>query len=61
MRFTIRDLLWLTVVVIVAIGIIAVGQSGHAATLEGNACSVAAAIVLGVGITRVYRQAQGRR
>jgi hypothetical protein len=60
-RFTIRDVLWLTVVVAVAIGILAVGQSGRVATLEGNACSVAAVIIVAVGVTRIYRQAQGRR
>jgi hypothetical protein len=60
LRFTIRDVLWLTVVVGVAIVLIAVGQSGRVATLEGNACSVLAAIILLAGITRIYQQAQSR-
>ena len=56
-RFTIRDLLWLMVVVALAVILVAIGQSGHKATVEGNACSVAAAIVLLVGFTRIYRHA----
>jgi hypothetical protein len=59
-RFTIRDLLGLIVVVAVALALIAIGQSGHVATLEGNACSVAAAIIILVGVTRIYRHTQAR-
>jgi hypothetical protein len=60
-RFTFRDLLWSMMVVVVSLGILAVGQSGYVATIEGNACSVIAITVLAVGLMRIYRQAQSRR
>jgi len=57
-RFTIRDVLWLTVVVAISLAILAFGQSGSVQTIEGNACSVIAVTVLAAGIIRIYRQAQ---
>jgi hypothetical protein len=60
-RFTIRDVLWLMVVVGLALGLMIVGQQGAVASLEGNACTTAGAMVALAGITRIYRRAQSRR
>jgi hypothetical protein len=58
-RSTIRDWLMATGVVVMSMVLLAVGQMG-VATLEGNACSVAAAFLLLGGLTFIYRRAQAR-
>jgi hypothetical protein len=39
-RRTIRDVLWLTVVVVVGFGLLAMAQTSSLATMEGNAFSM---------------------
>jgi hypothetical protein len=54
-RFTIRDVLWLGGATFVAIALIALGQSGGVATVEGNLLTFAAITVVLFAVTRVTR------
>jgi hypothetical protein len=60
-RFTIRDVLWLMVVVLATVVIVGIGKMAASDAAEGNACAVIAATVFIAGCTRIYRQAQARR
>jgi hypothetical protein len=61
LRFTIRDVLWLMVVVLATIVIIGIGKMAADGQAEGKGCAVIAATVLVVGCRRIYRQAKARR
>jgi hypothetical protein len=60
-RFTIRDVMWLMVVVGLGFILLALAQSSSLATMEGNAFSLIVCMGMLAAITRIVRNAQSRR
>jgi len=59
--FTIREMLWLMVVVVATAVTVGIGKMISDDDVEAKVFAVLAATVFMVGCTRIYRQAQARR